>query len=388
MFWVNWGAEGPTREQALMRVTETGAIITRTRVPRRHLYLGVLFAPDTLAIVVVAASRQALEARAEITAALSHWGAVTWPDDPAQYWTHGDDRINEPVVSSELSDALLGPDWPSPLTGDDFGLPTGEEPAAEADPDWSHDHEVDLEPSGSNDADEEAPAVSATDPPDPVEEGDPPGEEADSQQCEPATESEGGECEEEGVGDTLGIQDKVTRALSRRPEASGDTPPLPPWRDGSRPPRGTIPHQGGSCQRAAPRRLGEHTRPPGQIPKGSKDAQRARMGLSSSSTAGGPDAPRAYPALGSNDDEVRAQLQEAFRIAAESRAQAEAAQAAARAALERLESEAAPEPTPTRGQAAVARLEAEAKALTPGGGSARDRSRSARAKQQTADGAH
>ena len=93
-----------------MRVTDTGAIITRACVPRRHLYLGVLFAPDTLAIVAVAASRQALEARAEITAALTHWGAVTWPDDPAQYWTHGDNRVNEPMVSSELSDALLGPD--------------------------------------------------------------------------------------------------------------------------------------------------------------------------------------------------------------------------------------------------------------------------------------
>ena len=85
MLWINWGAEGPTREQALMRVTGTGAIITRSRVSRRHLYLGVMFAPDTLAIVVMAASRQALEARAEITAALTHWGAVTWPDDPAEY---------------------------------------------------------------------------------------------------------------------------------------------------------------------------------------------------------------------------------------------------------------------------------------------------------------
>ena len=300
MFWVNWGAEGPTREQELMRVTDTG------RVPRRHLYLGVLFAPDTLAIVVVAASRQAHEARAEITAALTHLGVVTWPGDPAHYyWTHGDDHVDEPVVSSELSDALLGPDWPSPLTGADFGLPAGEEPAAEADPDWGHDHEVDLEPSESNDAEEEAPADPATAPLDPVEEGDPPREEADPQLDEPATEPDGGEDGEEWVGDALGIQDKVARALSRRPEAAGETPSLHPWREGSRHPRGTIPHHGGSRQRAAPPPRWDSTHPPERNPKGNKDAQRARMGLSSSSTARGPDAPRAYPAPGSSDDEIR-----------------------------------------------------------------------------------
>ena len=45
MFWINWGAEDPSQAQNLMRVTETGAIITRTPVPRRHLYLAVLFSP-------------------------------------------------------------------------------------------------------------------------------------------------------------------------------------------------------------------------------------------------------------------------------------------------------------------------------------------------------
>ena len=107
------------------------------------------------------------------------------------------------------------------------------------------------------------------------------------------------------------------------------------------------------------------------------------MGLSSSSAAGGPAAPRAYPGLGPNGDDLRAQLQEALRFAAESRAQADAAQATARAVLERFESATPSEPAPMRGQAAVARLETETRALTPGGGSAVDRSRSARAMQQT-----
>ena len=309
--------------------------------------------PTPWLFLVVAASRQAQEARAEISEALSHWGAVTWPDDPAQYWTHGADTVDEPVVSPEISDEFLGPDWPSPLTGADFGLLAGEEPVAEEDLDWGH--EVDLEPSEGNDAEEEAPADPATAPLNPVEEGAPPGEEVDPQPDEPAAEQDGGEDGEEWVGDALSIQEKVARALSRRPEAIGETPPLFPWREGSRPPRGTIPPQSGSRQRATPLPPWDPTHPPGRIPKGSKDAQRARMGLSSSSIAGGPDAPRAYPALGSNDDEVRAQLTEAPRIAAEARAQAEAAQAA----LARLVSEVLPEPAPTRGQAAVARLEAE-----------------------------
>ena len=90
------------------------------------------------------------------------------------------------------------------------------------------------------------------------------------------------------------------------------------------------------------------------------------MGLSSSSTAGGPDAPLAYPALGSNDDEVRARLAEAFRIAAEARAQAEAAQAA----VARPEAEVQTEPGPP------------AETFPAGGDTARDRSRSSRAKPQ------
>ena len=85
MFWINWGAEDPSQSQKLMRVTDTGAIITRTPAPRRHLYLAVLFSTDTLAMVVVAASQQAHEARAELTEAFSHWGVLTWPDDPTQY---------------------------------------------------------------------------------------------------------------------------------------------------------------------------------------------------------------------------------------------------------------------------------------------------------------
>ena len=109
-----------------------------------------MFAPDTVAFVVVAASRQALAARDEITASLSHWGAATWPDDPAEYWTHEGEDVDEPVLESEPSDELLGSEWPSPLTGEDVGLPAGEDPAAEAAPDWG----VDLEPSESIDGDE------------------------------------------------------------------------------------------------------------------------------------------------------------------------------------------------------------------------------------------
>ena len=90
------------------------------------------------------------------------------------------------------------------------------------------------------------------------------------------------------------------------------------------------------------------------------------MGLSSSSTARSPDALLAYPALGSNDDEVRAQLTEALRIAAEAPAQAEAAQAA----VARLEPEVHTEPGP------------HAETLPAGGDTARDRSRSARAQPQ------
>ena len=69
-----------------MRVAGTGAILTRSAVPRIHIYLGVLFTPDSLAVVVVAASRQALAARSEITEALTEWGAVTWPEDPAEFY--------------------------------------------------------------------------------------------------------------------------------------------------------------------------------------------------------------------------------------------------------------------------------------------------------------
>ena len=70
MLWINWGAEGLPEEQTVMRVTDTGAIITRTPVARRHIYLGVMFASDTVALVVVAASRQAFAARSEITSSL------------------------------------------------------------------------------------------------------------------------------------------------------------------------------------------------------------------------------------------------------------------------------------------------------------------------------
>ena len=197
----------------------------------------------------------------------------------------------------------------------------------------------------------------------PIDEGAPPGEEADPQPDEPAADPDGGEDGEEMVGDALSVAERVARALSRRPEASVATQPAPPWRDGSRPPRETAHPQGGSCHRAAPPPPWESTQPSGRNLRGNRDAQRARMGFSSSSTAGGPDAPPAYPALGSNDDEVRARLAEALRLAEEARVQAEAAQAE----LARLGAEAYTEPwTPT---------ETFPASRDP----ARDRSRSARA---------
>ena len=142
------------------------------------------------------------------------------------------------------------------------------------------------------------------------------------------------------VGEALGVAERVARALSRRPEAPVATQPAPPWRDGSRPPRESAHPQGGSRHRATPPPPWESRQPPGRKPRGNRDAQRARMGLSSSSTAGGPDAPPAYPALGSNDDEVRARLAEALRLAEEARVQGEAAQGE----VARLEAEAYTEP--------------------------------------------
>ena len=116
MVWINWGVEDPSQSHHLMRVTETGAIITRTPVPRRHLYLAVLLSHDTVAMVVVAASQQAHEARSELTEAFSHWGVLTWPDDPSTYWTNDADPVDEPPVSPEIPDGVPGPSWPTPLT--------------------------------------------------------------------------------------------------------------------------------------------------------------------------------------------------------------------------------------------------------------------------------
>ena len=77
-------------------------------------------------MVVVAASQQAHEARAEITEAFSHWGVLTWPDDPAHYWTNDANPVDEPAVSPEIPDDVPGPGWPTPLTGADLHWPEGE----------------------------------------------------------------------------------------------------------------------------------------------------------------------------------------------------------------------------------------------------------------------
>ena len=200
-------------------------------------------------------------------------------------------------------------------------------------------------------------------------------EEADPQPSEPVAETGGGEEEEEEVSEAPSIKDRVAQALARRPDESGNEPPLPPWRDGSRPPRSAPQPKSGSRWRANPPKPRGSSPQRAPIPQSFTDSQRARMGLSSSSAAGDP-AARAYPS-----GDARAQLEEALHAADAFRVQAEAAQAAARAELERYESAAPPEPAPTGGQAAVARLETKVRALTPGDGDARDRSRSARALQ-------
>ena len=150
-----------------MRVTETGAIITRTPVPRRHLCLAVLFLTDTLAMVFVAASQQAHEARAELVEAFSHSVVLTWPDDPTQYWTNDAAPVDEPAVSPEIPDSVPGPNWPTPLTGADLHWPEGEGILAEevlgGDASWSH--EVDLESTEGNDAEEDALDAPAPGPP-------------------------------------------------------------------------------------------------------------------------------------------------------------------------------------------------------------------------------
>ena len=168
-------------------------------------------------------------------------------------------------------------------------------------------------------------------------------------------------------GRSMSVADRIARALARRPAAPPTKQPAPPWRDGSRPPLDPPhPQQGASRHRGAPPPAWAATQASGRKPRGNRDVQQARMGLSSSSAAGGPNAPPAYPAPGPSDDEVRARLAEALRIAEEARLKAEEAQAE----LERL--------------VAVAHTEPLAPTGTPqaSGPSARDRSRSARAKQQ------
>ena len=251
--------------------------------------------------------------------------------------------------------------------GADLHWPEGEGILAEEVPggDASWSHEVDLESTDGNEAEEDALAAPAPGPLSPIDKGAPPGEEADPQPDEPAADPDGGEDGKEMVGDALSVAERVARALSRRPEASVATQPAPPWRDGSRPPRETAHPQGGSRHRAAPP-PSDSAQPSGRNLRGNRDAQRARMGFSSSSTAGGPDAPPAYPALGSNDGEIPARLAEALRLAEEARVQAEAAQAE----VARLEAEAYTEPwTP-------------AETLLASRDPACDRSRSARAQPQ------
>ena len=349
-----------------MRVTGTGAILTRSAVPRGCIYLGVMFSSDTLAVVVVAASHQALEARAEITEALTEWGAVTWPEDPAEYWTHGGEDDDEPFVGS-VPPALLGTKWPSPLAIEDAEVAAGDDAAGAATPDWSA---VDLESLASVEEDEEEPSVQVPGLSVPDEEGAPPVEEPDLQQSDPLAEPGGAEEEEEEeeeVPEALSVESRVAQAPARRSDESGKAPGRLRGETAPVHPAEAPQPKGGSRRRANPPNPRGSPPPRAPTPKGLTDAQRAQMGLSSSS-AGAP--------------VTRAQLDEAIRAADAARVKAEAAQAAARAQLVSFESAVPPEPAPTRGQAAVERLETKARSLPPGGGAVRDRSRSAKALQQ------
>ena len=146
-------------------------------------------------MVVAAASQQAHEARTELIEAFSHWGVLTWPDDPTRHWTNDAAPVDEPAVSPEIPDGVPRPNWPTPLTGADLHWPEGEGILAEEVPggDASWSHEVDLDSTEGNDAEEDALDAPAPGPLSPIEEGAPPGEEADPQPDEPAVDLDGGE---------------------------------------------------------------------------------------------------------------------------------------------------------------------------------------------------
>ena len=223
MVWINWGPDDPSQAQNLMRVTETGAILTQTPVPREHLYLAILFAPDTVAMSVVAASQQAHEARAEIIESFSHWGVLNWPDDPADYWTNDANPVDEPAVSLEIPDDVPGPGWPTPLTEADLhwsdgeGAPAGEDPEGEES--WSH--KVDLDSTEGNEAEEDA--LEAFNPPlSPIAEGAPPSDEEDPPPIDPEGGLDDGDDGEGRGGEAFSVADRVARALARRPAAPPD----------------------------------------------------------------------------------------------------------------------------------------------------------------------
>ena len=310
MIWISWGPGDPAGAQTLMRVTETGAILTRILVSRAHLYLAVLFAPDTVSMVVVAASRQACTARADIMESFSAWGVLRWADDPAEYWTNDANPVDEPTVSPDIPADVLGPDWPTPLTEADLhwseadGDPAGENP--EGGSDWTH--HVDLDSTEGNDVEEDA-----LDPPNPplspIDEGTPPGDEDSPPPIDQEDDRDDGDDGEGKGGGSVSVAERVARALAHRPAPPPTKHSAPPLREGSRPPlEPPNPQQGGSRHREAPPSPWAATQAPGRNPRGNGDAQWARMGLSSSSASGGPNAPPAYPAVGPSDDEVRARL--------------------------------------------------------------------------------
>ena len=117
MIWINWGPGDPAEAQTLMRVTETRAILTRTPASRAHLYLAVLFTPDTLSMVVVAASQQACAACAALLESFSAWGGLHWPDDPADYWTNDETPVDEPTVAADIPSSVLEPGVADPAHG-------------------------------------------------------------------------------------------------------------------------------------------------------------------------------------------------------------------------------------------------------------------------------
>ena len=332
MIWVYWGADGTRESQALLRVAASGTILTHTLIPREHIYFAVRFDPDSLAMMVVAASQQACSDRLPIVEAFSRWGVLAWPDDAKQYLNNENIQIVEPFTVSEPPATYPGTTWSSPFTSAELALSDEEE--VEAEEPWDAEGElrpdfiVDLEPSGDTDheawADDPAapfslsgegahPAAGTGAPPTDRDAAPPPGSD---------DEPDDGDDADKGGG-AIRTRAKVERAWPPRPTGL-PTPSTaraaPPWRDPPSPPRGRSTSRPSS---AAPNR--QRTGPAPAV-RGSREAMKMRQGQPSSSSTGGQGAPQAYPALAPTDAEARRRLAAGLRVAAALRAVAAAQQ--------------------------------------------------------------